>query len=451
MCASGLSADHRAGAAKRRVPLHLKKGFEMDEMTRNMISCCLRYIIYSHAATIFALYLLNRACGLKRPGWGRIGVIIELRLAATLWILEIMGSLWGEESWYPLFVELANLLQGAGAVLVMTYFQGHLGKTLLACLWMECFAVGCEMGAWALAYQGTGMMFTMTGQPLYLRDVLAMGIYVPICALCTLALAPVLRFCRNYEFRHPRLLLGLMLVVVFGRGHSINLFSAVPQGTYRLTQDMIFGEMALFLLAVFAVKQARLRNQVYGEQQRSVEAHLTLLREQAAQAAGSREVLEERIALLESLPLKERTALAGQYLTELREQYNDFLAQVRCRDPLVDALLSYRQILCEKKGISTEFSFENYSRGVLGDQEIAALLLCLFDWAVENCVESGTPGHIALSAALVKGQMLVEMSCGGKRKLTRGSLRPLLARRDGILIQERTEDGWRVRVLLDAE
>ena len=186
------------------------------------------------------------------------------------------------------------------------------------------------------------------------------------------------------------------------------------------------------------------------EQQRSVEAHLALLREQAAQMADNRGQLEERIAMMESLPQRERTALAGQYLTELREQYTRFLASVRCKDPLVDALLSYRQILCQEQGITAEFSLENYGRGNLEEQEVVTLLLRLLDWAMENCLGRGKPGRIFLSAALVKGQLLVEISSSGRKKLTREGLGPLLSRHDGALTQERTGDGWRVRVLIEA-
>lgn len=420
----------------------------MDEMTWHIVSRCLRLSLYSHLDLIFMFYLTIQACGRPRR-WVVYGSIVEARLLLNVWILEVLGVTCGQEDWYPLLVAVNSLIHNVIAIPMMLCFPVHLGKALLAAFWTETFAVGCQMGAWTLAYWGTGKLFIMTGQPLYLRDALMVVYYPPICGLCALALTPALKFYRKYEFRHPRLLLGATLLLVFGRVW-MNLYAAIPRGTYWLTSDLVLCELSVFLLAFILIRKEQLKKQVYTEQQRSMEAHLSLLREQAAEITENRELMEERLALVESLPQEKRAALAGQYLKELKEQYSAFLSQVRCRDPLVDALLSYRQTLCGEKGISAKFSLENYGRGGLEEQEVAALLLYLLDWAMENCLRSKNRKEIALSISLVKGQLLVEVSCSGRKKLTREGLGLLLARHDGALAQERTEDGWRVRVLMEA-
>ena len=421
----------------------------MDEMTWHIVSRCLRAVLYNHAALIFMLYLCDQACGYRPRRRRVLWAIIEARMVMDLCVLEVLAVTCGQERWYPLLWAVDNLVHTCMTLPIMHNFQGHLGKTILAAMWTETFAVGCQMGAWALAYWGTGEMYTMTSQPLHPRDARMVMFYVPICWLCALALRPALGLYRRYEFQHPGLLQWAAVLVVFSRVYT-NIYAAMPQGSYLMTSYLVIAELLVFVLAFFLIKRERMRKQIYMEQQRSVETHLALLREQAAQMAKNREQMEERIALVESVPWEERAALAGQYLKELKEQYSAFLSQVRCRDPLVDALLSYRQTLCGEKGISAEFSLENYGRGGLEEQEVAALLLYLLDWAMENCLRSKNRKEIALSISLVKGQLLVEVSSSGRKKLTREGLGLLLSQHDGALTQERTEDGWRVRVLMEA-
>lgn len=421
----------------------------MNEVILNVISCCFREILYSHAAMAFGWYLVYRACGLHRFKPGAFMAVLELRMLINLLVLEVLAVFCGQESWYPLLHELDSLFHALVSVYLARYFRGHRGKTLLAIIWTEPFAVGCIFGAYTLAYWNTGIVYTMTGQPFSPRDGLVMLFYIPLCILCTLALSPVLRFYRNHSFKHPRLLLILALLGLFERVY-INILAALPYGTYHLTADLLLGNLVVLLLVGVWRKQARLRKQLYAQQMRLAEAHIALLREQAAGVMDSRAQLEEQISLMESLPQKEQTTRIHLYLEELKTQYNTFLEKVRCKDPLVDALLYHREMLCREQDISTEFSLQQYGRGSLEEQEIIVLLLLLFDGAVRSCQKTELPRHIALSMALLKGQFFLEMRYSGKHKLAKEGIRPILKRHDGVLIQQRTETGWQAEILLDA-
>lgn len=421
----------------------------MNELILNIISCCFREILYCHAAMAFGWYLVYRACGLQRFKPGVLIAVLELRMLINLLVLEVLAVFCGQESWYPLLHELDSLFHALVSVYLARYFQGHRGKTLLAIIWTEPFAVGCIMGAYTLAYWNTGIVYTMTGQPFSPRDGLVILFYLPLCVLCTLALSPVLRFYRNYPFKHPRLLMILALLGVFERV-CINILAALPYGTYQLTADLFLGNLVvLFLVGVWR-KKARLQKRLYDQQMRSAEAHLALLREQAAGAMDSRAQLEEQISLMESLPQKEQTERIRLYLEELKAQYNAFLEKARCKDPLVDALLYHQEMVCRAQEISTEFSLQQYGRGSLEEQEILILLLLLFDGAIRSCQKTELTRNIALSMALLKGQFFLEICYSGKHKLAKDGIRPILNRHDGILIQKRTKTGWRAEILLHA-
>lgn len=421
----------------------------MNELILNIVSCCFRQILYCHAAMAFGWYLVCRACGLQRFKPGAFIAVLELRMLINLLVLEVLAVFCGQERWYPLLHELDSLFHALVSVYLARYFSGHPGKTLFAIIWTEPFAVGCIMGAYTLAYWNTGIVYTMTGQPFSPRDGLVMLFYLPLCVICTLALTPVLRFYRNYTFNHPRLLLCLALTGLFERVY-INMFAALPYGTYHLTADLLLGILVVLVLAGVWRKRARLHKQLYARQMRSAETHLALLREQAAGAMNSRTKLEEQISLINALPQKEQTALMRSYLNELKMQYTAFLENIRCKDPLVNALLCHQETVCREQGISTEFSLQQYGRGSLEEQEIVLLLLLLFDGAIQSCKKSGRPGHISLSMALLKGQFLLEISCSGKQKLTKDGIRPILNRHNGMFSRKRTEDGWRTQVLLTA-
>lgn len=421
----------------------------MNELILRMIGCCFRELIYSHATMAFGWYLVYRACGLHPFKLGSFAAVVELRMLIDLLVLEVLPVFWGQESWYRFLRELLCLFHPLIAIYLASYFCGHLGKTFLAIIWTEPFAVGCLLGAYTLAYRGTGIVYTMVGQPFLPRDGLVLLFYLPLCVICTLALSPVLRFYRNYPFKHPRLLLCLALAGMFERVY-INLFAALPYSTYHLSADLLLGSLAVLLLAGLWRKRARLQKQLYAQQMRWAESHLALLREKAAWAMDSRALLEEQISLAESLPQKEQTDLMRSYLNDLKAQYTEFLEKAHCKDPLVDALLCHQETACREKGISVEFSLQRYGRGSLKEQEIVILLLPLLDGAVQSCKKNGAAGQIALSMALLKGQFLLEICYSGREKLAKDGIKPILNRHNGMFSQERTKEGWRAAILLDA-
>ena len=421
----------------------------MNELILHIISCCFREILYSHAAMAFGWYLVYRACGLHQLKLGPFVAVVELRMLIDLLVLEVLPAFWGQEGWCQFLRELLCLFHPLAAIYLASYFCGHLGKTILAVIWTEPFAVGCLLGAYTLAYRDTGAVYTMVGQPFSLRDGLVLLFYLTLCVICALALSSVLRFYRNYPFKHPRLLLCLALMGMFEQVY-INMFAALPRSTYHLSAELLLGSLAVLLLAGLWRKRARLQRQLYAQQMRWAESHLALLRERAAWAMDSRALLEQQISLAESLPQKEQTALMRSYLDDLKAQYTKFLKKMRCKDPLVDALLCHQEIACRKEGISMEFSLQRYGRGSLKEQEIVTLLLPLFDGAVQSCKKNGMAGHIALSMALLKGQFLLEIRYSGREKLTKDGIRPILNRHNGMFFQERIEEGWRAEILLDA-
>lgn len=421
----------------------------MNERILNLISCCFRYFFYSHISMAFGYYLLYRACGLRQWKIGQFMAIIEFRMLINLLNLEILKVFFGQESWYPLLWELTNLFHILVNIYLVRYFHGPPGKSLLACVLVEPFAIGCLMGAYTLAYWNTGVVYTMTGQPMDRRDGLVMLFFFPLCAVCTLALTPVLRFYRNYPFKHPRLLLFLALIGFLERSY-INVFAALPYSTYHLTADLLLSLLVVLFGISIWLKRANLYKRLYVQQMHSAEMHLALLSEQAGEAMDSRIRLEKQIALIESLPQKEQTALIHSYLTELKLQYTAFLEKNYCKDPLVDALLCHQEIVCRELGISTEFFLQQYGRGSVEEQKIAVLLLLLFDGAIQSCRKSGMPGQISLSMALLKGQFFLELHYTGKQKLAKDSIRPILRQHNGMFSQKQTDNGRRVEILLEA-
>lgn len=419
-------------------------------MLLNLLARCLRDVLYNHCCLLFDFYLLYVSCGADRHRPKRFFAVVELRIVIDFLILEVLEVFYGQTAWYPLIAGgVCNLVHIILAIYLMTHFNGPLGKVIFAGCWTETFAVGCMMASWAFVYWGTGEIYTMSGQPFQGRDILVLAVYFPLCFMCSTALKPMMHFYRNYQLKHPRWWLYLGLLAIFSRFYT-NFYVALPRGTYRMTADLLLGNTAAMLLMIVLRKRAKLQKQVYLQQQRSVEMHLEMLREQAAWVMDSRAQLEEQIAVMESLPQKEQAALAEAYLNELKTQYHTFLAGIRCKDPLVDALLCYWELVCRQKGISTEFSLQQYDRGKLEEQEIVILLLILFDGAVHNCLKNTSQGHVALSMIGIKGQFFLEMHHSGKQKLAGEGIRPVVKRHDGIFRQKRTENGWQAEILLEA-
>lgn len=151
------------------------------------------------------------------------------------------------------------------------------------------------------------------------------------------------------------------------------------------------------------------------ERRRAVRRHYELI---CSQASGLEREQKEISRRMEELILlrSENTpgGQAGEYIRSLTGKYESIQAGVYCRDIAVDAMLYYMACGCRKRGIDFTFSFQEYDRGAVSQNDIVKILSVICERAFMEKAE-----RLRLRAGNVKKRFILEILWGGGRKIRR--------------------------------
>lgn len=298
------------------------------------------------------------------------------------------------------------------------------------------------------------------GVPFQIPDLLIIPVTCGLLRLGLFVLRPWTARIRNYEPRHRKILWAVVGVYIAG-GIGSTFIKYAQLGMFRTFVRI--PSVILFIPGCIACTYLFFRYRVKTEQ---TNAFVRAQRELAGlyyssvrRQIRSMEQDQEKIGA----QMKKITAMASQppereedrsqreagnrieeeqirnYLGALREKFDEIQAGIYCKDCLPDSVLCYAAQQCRKRGIRTSFSFQQYDRGDIPENELSEILFRILDYCTDECIVcreknkgQGESPVLSLCAAAVKNQLLLEFSCcsaksaGRIRRELRRALMPLL-------------------------
>lgn len=419
-----------------------------------LISRCSRMFLYSQTALLCLYYVIAHMCESK-PKWKMVIILSEIRMMFSILVLEILAYYFSDTRWYEgIHLFYSFVFPISGIVIVYYFFnQKSLTKVLLALISSEMVAAIVTIGAWTIvnSLQDKQEGYPMApGQMLQKEDLMVMLVMIPLSLFCMSVLQPFFKKFRKHEFKHPTIW-NFVIFLYYTVGIADNMFVYAKGAVYAVTGLLLVALGFCIVFAIFFRRKAITEKTVYAQQQKFAETHLSMLQEQFFSVSENREQLKKQICMVEALNDVDESnqKILQDYLKELKDRYEHFIAGVYCDDQMVDALLCHKKQICEQYGITADFYLQEYNRGVIEKQDMIKLLLVMLDFAIQNCMTKSETEErkISLHMSKIKGQLMVELITSGKQKFSTGGTKTFLKKYNGTARQEKTKDGIKVQIM----
>ena len=103
-------------------------------------------------------------------------------------------------------------------------------------------------------------------------------------------------------------------------------------------------------------------------------------------------------------------------LSSLSEQCSCFTGKMQTGIPVMDALLSYKKVIAEQKGISVEYGLCPVESEIMPEQDMISLVGNLLDNAIEGA-EKSVEGWIKMECRRVKGKFILLLTNSKSRDI----------------------------------
>lgn len=152
-------------------------------------------------------------------------------------------------------------------------------------------------------------------------------------------------------------------------------------------------------------------------QQKLMRIHYDTIRQQINQMEQYQNTIHFQMKeILKLEDTAEGNKKISDYLKKLKSEYLSITAGIYCDDWIVDSVLCYQSQSCREKGIETDFSFRDYKKGSLKEEDISEMLILLLDTFIQNNLEQRPGKKISLTAGTVKKQMILRAESGWEEK-----------------------------------
>jgi len=288
-----------------------------------------------------------------------------------------------------------------------------------------------------------------------------MDVWIPVinCAIFGifyLLIGPYLRKFRDYEPKHRKFWWCVFGAFIFFSTASL-FFSSLNEATVTLglAASMLGIVFILVCIVDFQRRSRKLRmaHAYLTTRRRLMESSYQTITGQIRQMERSRRVIDRQMEQIQQMGAENiGSERIREYLQELQERYADIAAGIYCDDWGVDALLCYQGNLCRKYGIETDFYLPGFQRGNISEEDMQELLLVLLDYGIQNGKKTPDGGkRIRLHIGTVKNRLIVEYEteAGGKRRLLKKQLFPIVKKYDGTLkIETEKRDNGKMKAVI---
>lgn len=427
-----------------------------------IISICLRIAVLTASYCIYDISFMNHMLVIRRSQMPRYIVIVIGLLIKNIVIMYLLPAGRLDE----LAVMQIQFIYSVSFIII-TYmmlcytFEGSVLKLGIMQIIMEMcsvFLTGIILPFinWIEGRSDPGSV----GVPFQIPDLLLIPVMYGLLRLGLFVLRPWMARIRNYEPRHRKILWAVVAAYIAG-GIGSTFIKYAQLGMFRTFVRI--PSVIFFIPGCIACTYVFFRYRVRTEQTNVfllAQKELSGLHYRAvSRQIRSMEQEQEKI----SAQMKKISAMASRpperegdrsqreevnrmedeqirnYLGALREKFDEIQAGIYCQDSLPDSVLCYAAQQCRKREIRTSFSFQQYDRGDIPENELSEILFRILDYCTDECIAcreknkgQGESPVLSLCAAAVKNQLLLEFSCcsaksaGRIRRELRRVLMPLL-------------------------
>ena len=365
---------------------------------------------------------------------------------------------------------------------IRTYPEEHL-KSLFAVLISEAVVSvicipSCALANWL---EGKQDLFEMYSR-LQLPDLLLLPLGAAGLAVLWLMGGFLIRRYREVHIHH-RQLFWLMFFLYFIVGQLSAVFDVIEQNGAALGFGVAFLTLAAMLAAFLFLSYRDYRRQVRQEQQfltmqfQLLQNHYQSIQTQMSRMEACQKLVDAQMAeimKLESDMTSEAnseqltTASNGsiqaekksgtcsratilQYLTDLREEYQNIRAGMYCRNWMIDAVL-YTQIgMAKEQGIAVDCQVQNFSCDTISQEKLARLLFEILDLGIRENeqLEIGKERYMRIQIQNVLHQMAIafETAMVLQRRKVRRWVRRTEKEFGAEIETEQTQNGLQIMLL----
>ena len=365
---------------------------------------------------------------------------------------------------------------------IRTYPEEHL-KSLFAVLISEAVVSvicipSCALANWL---EGKQDLFEMYSR-LQLPDMLLLPLGAAGLAVLWLMGGFLIRRYREVHIHH-RQLFWLMFFLYFIVGQLSAVFDVIEQNGAALGFGVAFLTLAAMLAAFLFLSYRDYRRQVRQEQQfltmqfQLLQNHYQSIQTQMSRMEACQKLVDAQMAeimKLESDMTSEAnseqltTASNGsiqaekksgtcsratilQYLTDLREEYQNIRAGMYCQNWMIDAVL-YTQIgMAKEQGIAVDCQVQNFSCDTISQEKLARLLFEILDLGIRENeqLEIGKERYMRIQIQNVLHQMAIafETAMVLQRRKVRRWVRRTEKEFGAEIETEQTQNGLQIMIL----
>lgn len=298
-----------------------------------------------------------------------------------------------------------------------------ISETIMTLVWMPCVLVVNYLGQ-------RKELFTFYGQ-IQAWDLLLFPLAILVPQIFLKLAGSILRRYRTFQFPHRKLFWGVIVVyilvgqsIIFFGGQESNLFFAA-------TMYMVHLLISAGIMGGIYVVYRKYQNKISQEHEflqmqiRLMEAHYTALWRQIRKMEEGQRLVDQQMELL--MKKENDDQRIASYLQELRSEYDRIQAGVYCEDWQVDAVLYCQAETAKRQGIHMDCSLQNYKRGRIPEDVIAALFYQLLEIGLRENMDGKCradqgkdKNQITLKAGTVKNVLIVQfgITCSNSRKIS---------------------------------
>ena len=395
-----------------------------------------------------------------------IGYWFLKMLILDLFLAVIMGGyMETHEGFHAFYMVLKTLISITNFFVMYYTYEGGIVKTALFGMGTEIFSVTVGSIPLFVIYEDNVDMQIAYLYPVGWKSLLFVAMSFLIFAAVRLLFGKYLIKLRNYKIRHKKFWMSLFVIYVLCAIYqSVLGYQTTIISPYILNMLIVAAAGAAVAFAALNLYM-QYRQQIFRENEflkmrrHLMTLHMEAVREQILYMESQQRLINAQMEEIRKLELSgDMSGRIEKYLEMLKESYSTLQAGLYSDDFLVDAILYHYGQSFTERGVHPEFSFGNYQKGSLKEEDAAEILLDLLEAAMAE-IERTEPENrfLRLQGGTVKNQTVFRMECSwGTGRLWRikkggasaGMLRRCVNRLGGQMKIIREEDCIQTEVVL---
>lgn len=401
-------------------------------MEREIISTCIRILIFSTGVFVVNITLLDHVLPRRRPL-----TVMLLFMASGLFIKNVFcGYLLSVMEMDEVMIKIIRFIF-ITAYMVLSYVilcYTYFGSVLKIGCMMMIFESDCMMIQSVILILLNGLSKRPWGEyirPLSFLDVLILPVWFIFCLAELYFLKPFLPRIRYWEPKH-RTVFWIILAVYMGGAWMTSTVNDLISSS-MLDYKIAFGVYTVMVLCCLAgiyiymeYRRQNLRTRAFVHAQKELMAlHYRAVCRQIEKMERDQKVIDSQMKKIVAMDPQDAGKNSGKirrYLASLQQKYEEIQAGIYCGDYLVDGVLYHAAKECRKQGIVLDVAFRNYDRGNIQEEDMAELVGQILEYgrreAKSLSEQKDGPSRsltLFLHAERLKNQLLLEFHCPSEK------------------------------------